>query len=170
MVHGSERSAILAWMTQPAPLVLRPPRDDDAAVAAELDAESLPEALRAHPALGALREVQVRARAASIAAAFPNAETHIVELEGRPVGRLIVAAGADGVHIVEIAVLRSWRRRGVGAALLARLAERFPGMPLTANIFPDNAASLALFAAAGFTLTEGAAQVAARRDNGVIDT
>jgi N-acetylglutamate synthase-like GNAT family acetyltransferase len=73
---------------------------------------------------------------------------------------------------VDIAVSPECRRRGVGAALLARIRAEAGGLPLTARIYPDNGPSLAMFAAAGFRLAQadGSAQVAARWDNTVIDS
>ncbi|GAA0655307.1 GNAT family N-acetyltransferase [Brevundimonas lenta] len=153
-------------------LTLRPPRPDDAPAIAELETAGLPEALRVDPALAPLLAIQARARAASLTSAFPEALNRVAELEGQTVARLITAREADRLHIVDVAVTPSARRRGIGAALLDALKAEAGPAPLTANIFPENHASLALFAAAGFELRheDGSAQVQAHWENDVIDS
>jgi RimJ/RimL family protein N-acetyltransferase len=73
----------------------------------------------------------------------------IVECDGVPGGmlRLDRSTAADRVNI---AVMPAFHRRGIGAAVLELAARLVPGRCLEAEILPENDASLALFARAGY--------------------
>ena len=55
---------------------------------------------------------------ASYGANYPNARFEIVEHAGAPIGRIVTARTPDAVLIVDIALISSWRRRGIGASLV----------------------------------------------------
>src|ERR1700730_9573341 len=55
---------------------------------------------------------------ASYGANYPNARCEIVEHAGAPLGRIVPAPTPDAVLIVDIALISSWRRRGIGASLV----------------------------------------------------
>lgn len=89
-----------------------------------------------------LARVQGVARWQQHAAAYPAAEDHVVELEGRPVGRLLVDRGASVWHVVDVGVLAAHRGRGTGTAVLTHLcadADR-AGSPVTLAVVPGNPA------------------------------
>jgi ribosomal-protein-alanine N-acetyltransferase len=69
----------------------------------------------------------------------------------RLAGYLICARYADVWHIMNIAVDPAWRRRGIGAALMARLIDRAGAdAPYTLEVRPSNAAAIALYERLGF--------------------
>lgn len=115
---------------------------------------------------GPLLEMQLRSRAMMLAHSFPDLRRRVGVVGEEPVAILLTAIRDGALHVVEIATAPQWRRRGVGAALLERIAAeaRASGQDATAHIFITNTASLGLFSSAGFTLTtqDGAAQVIAR--------
>lgn len=52
---------------------------------------------------------------------FPEAEFHIVLLEGEPIGRLYVDRREKEIRLVDIAILPEHRRQGIGSSLLRDL-------------------------------------------------
>jgi GNAT superfamily N-acetyltransferase len=86
---------------------------------------------------------------------YPNAQFQIVEVDGRPVGRLYVDRWADQVRIMDIALLPDQRGRGVGTQLLEQiLAEgRTLSLPVTIHVERLNPA-LRLYERLGFRLEE----------------
>jgi UDP-2,4-diacetamido-2,4,6-trideoxy-beta-L-altropyranose hydrolase len=89
--------------------------------------------------------------------ADPETRIAIAEADGVATGQVRVQRGADGPE-VSIFVDPGRRRSGVALALLAHAAsaaaQLWPGAPLLARVKPGNAASLALFARAGYRLHE----------------
>ena len=90
--------------------------------------------LAALPVDAATREALVRmqfnAQTASYRANYQQARFDIVEIEGQPVGRIVVDAGSgaeDGEPgcIVDFALLPDRQRRGLGSAILAAVLQRF---------------------------------------------
>ena len=92
---------------------------------------------------------------------FPDARFLVVELDGRPVARLVEQDEADAVYVVDIAVVAERRRQGLARALVQDLqaggARR--GRGLRAQVYPDNAASLNLFRGLGFAEADAGVQV-----------
>jgi ribosomal protein S18 acetylase RimI-like enzyme len=86
---------------------------------------------------------------------FPDAHDHIVELEGRAVGRLYVARSEREIRVLDIALLPQFRGRGIGSALLRDLladgAES--GRTVSLHVEPSNPA-LRLYERLGFELVE----------------
>jgi GNAT superfamily N-acetyltransferase len=54
--------------------------------------------------------------------AFPEAAHHIVTWDGVPIGRRMTAPTAEGMHLVDIALLGAYRNRGIGSWLIGQLA------------------------------------------------
>ena len=103
------------------------------------------------PMLENLMSVQFRARALSYGQAHPGAKWLIVENAGEKVGELVVDAGADVLHIVDITLAAQRRRRGLGPAVLrAVLRDMAPGAEARALVDPANAPSRKMFATLGF--------------------
>jgi ribosomal protein S18 acetylase RimI-like enzyme len=154
-------------------------RDADPADADFMEALArihLAENLGAPPGVeaGPLLEMQMRSRAMMLEHSFPDLRQRVGQIGDAPVAVLLTAIRDGALHVVEIATAPRWRRRGVGAALLERVAAeaRAGGQDATAHIFVTNTASLGLFSGAGFTLTAqpGAAQVVARLRTGITVT
>jgi GNAT superfamily N-acetyltransferase len=72
----------------------------------------------------ALCDAQFDAQAAGYRSAWPTAEHHVVCFEGERVGRLVVAADAQGLWLVDILLAPSLRGRGWGRLLVRGLQER----------------------------------------------
>ena len=89
--------------------------------------------------------------------ADPETRISIAEADGAPTGQVRVQCGPEGPE-VSIYVDPARRRGGIALELLAHAAEvasaLWPGSPLLARVKPGNAASLALFARAGYRLRE----------------
>jgi ribosomal protein S18 acetylase RimI-like enzyme len=49
---------------------------------------------------------------------YPNAEFLVIEVDGEPIGRLYVNRGPAVLGVMDIALLRDWRGRGIGSQLL----------------------------------------------------
>ena len=75
---------------------------------------------------------------------FPEAEHSVVVVDGTPAGRLLVERSGNAVHIVDISLLPSFRRCGVGAELVHGLLEEAKAdrVPVTCHVEPGNDARL----------------------------
>ncbi len=77
------------------------------------------------PTLAGLCDQQYDARAAGYGHQFPAAEHLVIELDGEPVGALIV----DGLHdaptivVVDIVIAEQHRHRGIGRRVLAEIVD-----------------------------------------------
>lgn len=99
---------------------LRPERDEDRALLEVLlaDARAVELAHLPVPARADFVRLQVRVRESGWRSAWPGAERLVVELGGRPVGRLVVDRAGEVVHVVDVALLAECRGRGTGTGLL----------------------------------------------------
>jgi ribosomal protein S18 acetylase RimI-like enzyme len=52
---------------------------------------------------------------------FPSAQFDVIELDGKPVGRLYVARSAEEIRLIDIALLPEYRGRGYGSSLMRAL-------------------------------------------------
>lgn len=98
----------------------------------------------------ALLDMQVRSQAANYRAAYPGACFAIIERDGKPCGRLIVAHGPMSC-VVDYALLPDARGIGLGTAVLAAVLARIEG-PVQCRVLEGNRASLAMFRKLGFAL------------------
>ena len=80
---------------------------------------------------------QFDAQARSYRRQYPDASFDLVLAEGKPVGRLYVARGADAVRVVEITLLPSCRQRGWGTLLLRRVIEEAHRLGLPVRLQVD---------------------------------
>ncbi len=129
---------------------LRPEREDTAFLGALFRSaapafDGLPAAVAE-----ALLDMQVRSQAASYRAAYPGAYFAIIERDGKPCGRLIVARGPIS-SIVDYALLPDVRGMGLGTAVLAAVLARIDG-PVQCRVLEGNRASLAMFRKLGFAV------------------
>jgi ribosomal protein S18 acetylase RimI-like enzyme len=51
-------------------------------------------------------------------AQYPDARFDVVELDGAAIGRITTVRRPQTIHLIDIALLPAWQRRGHGAALL----------------------------------------------------
>lgn len=80
----------------------------------------------------------------------PHAETSLITENGEPVGAVTIDRDGPCVHLVEIAVLASRRRRGIASAALRELA-RTSGR-LTVWAWSGNTAAIRLYERHGFSV------------------
>lgn len=66
-----------------------------------------------------LAALQSRARSEGYRTQFPEAEDSLVVVGDDPAGRLLVARRPAAHHVVDIALLRRYRGRGIGTTLMA---------------------------------------------------
>lgn len=108
--------------------------------------------------------VDIDARAAS----WTLEGTLVAVADGEVVGSVHVEASRFGFGELGMAVLREWRGRGVGSALLAAAIEWSRGQSLhklILGVFPHNVAGIALYRKFGF-VEEGRRVRQIRRQNG----
>lgn len=86
---------------------------------------------------------------------YVGAEFMIIEESGKPIGRVYAHATHSEIRLMDIALCRESRSRGIGTALVRALqdeaAER--GVDLTLHVEPDNPAQR-LYQRLGFSLIE----------------
>jgi ribosomal protein S18 acetylase RimI-like enzyme len=99
-----------------------------------------------------LLELQYCAQRQQYQAAFPAADSAVIEIDGVPSGRLLVERRPGEIHVVDIALLPGSRGHGIGAVLLRRLQDEatHAGRRLTLRVARDNAARR-LYDRLGFT-------------------
>lgn len=55
---------------------------------------------------------------------FPDADYHVILVDGHPAGRIWVGSDDTQIRLLDIALLPEFQNRGVGAALLRRLMDQ----------------------------------------------
>ena len=100
----------------------------------------------------ALVELQLTAQRQHYERLHPMSVDEVVELDGRRVGRCWTAESEDGLHLLDLAVSASRRRRGIGRAVLDVLAGRAAvhARPVHLAVWAANADARRLYAAYGF--------------------
>jgi ribosomal protein S18 acetylase RimI-like enzyme len=93
---------------------------------------------------------QVAAVRADRAGRHPDAERLIALDGGAPAGAALLDRDGADLRIVDLGVVASARRRGIGRALLTAVLERAGGRDVVLTVARDNAPARALYAAAGF--------------------
>jgi len=136
------------------PVVVRPeaPSDDDFRLG--LFAQSRPD-LAVLPAevRATLVPMQFRAQTLGYRAQFPAARNEIIELDGRPVGRIVCDRSAGVLYLVDIALLAEMRSKGLGSAILrALMGAAVTGMRL--RVANGNPAARRFYGRLGFVVVE----------------
>jgi ribosomal protein S18 acetylase RimI-like enzyme len=137
-------------------LRLRPEGPQDRAFRFDLFCKSrLPEwdLVRLDPALRQqLMQMQFEAQTKSYAAEFPNARFDIIELEAKPIGRIVVDRPGDQIHIVDQAIVPELRSRGAGSAIMRALMDEAAAadMPVRLVVADANDPSRRLYLRLGF--------------------
>jgi ribosomal protein S18 acetylase RimI-like enzyme len=100
-------------------------------------------------------EQQFRAQDQYYRANYANSTYQVILVDGQPAGRLYVARWPDEIRIMDIALLKAYRGRGVGTHLLTELQHEATaqGKPLRIHVERFNPA-LGLYARLGFRLVE----------------
>lgn len=146
-------------VTVPSPLgdlVLRTEREDDADFRLELFKGSrAPEWYMIQWEPNLLEQImrqQFHAQTGSYAQQFPHARFDIIELDGQPIGRIVVDRPDDQVHLVDLAIAPDRRGRGLGEAILrALMAEaEAAGRPVRLEVASSNDPSMRLYHRLGF--------------------
>lgn len=110
-----------------------------------------------------LLTMQFRAQHQGYKREFPDAKDSIVlhPETGAPMGRLLVDARADALHLVDIALLPSMSGAGIGTSLLEDLKAKAAQsrIPVRLEVRPENPASR-LYSRLGFQIIGGGMQVA----------
>jgi ribosomal protein S18 acetylase RimI-like enzyme len=101
-----------------------------------------------------LLDMQFMAQQQSYRQNYPGARFEIVEVDGVPAGRQVVAQSGGALLLVDVALLVQWRGQGIGSTLLRKLQHqaRGAGLPLRLNVALNNPAE-ALYRRLGFKET-----------------
>jgi ribosomal protein S18 acetylase RimI-like enzyme len=67
--------------------------------------------------------MQYDAQTRNYAQDFPGASHDVIELDGQPVGRLIVDGQSGQIQCVDISLLPQWRNGGIGTAVMRSLLD-----------------------------------------------
>ena len=99
---------------------------------------------------------QFHAQTTSYQAQFPQARFDIIELAGRPIGRIVVDRPGDHLHIIDQAIIPGLRSRGVGSAIMHALMDEAgrAGLPVQLEVADANDPSLRLYLRLGFVTIE----------------
>jgi ribosomal protein S18 acetylase RimI-like enzyme len=140
-------------------LRLRPERDDDLAFRLRLFRDSRPELALLplpSPMLDQVVDFQFRAQTMSYRAQFPRARFDIIELDGAPIGRIVVDRPGSAIHIVDQALTPQYRNRGLGSTIMGALMREAgeAGLPVRLTVAPSNQPSLRLYLRLGFRTVE----------------
>lgn len=103
-----------------------------------------------------LLKQQFQMQQASYVASFPLAKLYIIELHGKPVGKLMVNAGQECLHLIDIALIGEVRSKGYGTALLRALKKWAQQQELHFQLSVDqqNIGAKKLYLRLGFNLVE----------------
>jgi len=138
---------------------LRPERADDRGFRYRLFCESRqPEFALLLPPADYQRVMahQFHAQTIGYEAEFPHARFDIIELDGRPIGRIVVDRPGTMLHIVDQAVVPELRNRGIGTAIMRTLMKeaRRSSIPVQLEVASENDPSLKLYLRLGFVPIE----------------
>jgi ribosomal protein S18 acetylase RimI-like enzyme len=137
-------------------LQMRSEQPDDGAFRFKLFCDSRPAEFALLPldaaGLAQLMRLQFHAQNVTYRAHFPNARFDIIELDRRPIGRIVVNRPGDVVHIVDQAIVPEPRNRGLGTAIMQTLMAEAArgGLPVRLKVASSNAPSMRLYLRLGF--------------------
>jgi ribosomal protein S18 acetylase RimI-like enzyme len=140
-------------------LTLRPERDDDREFRYRLFCGSRqPEFALVFPppVYQQVMAHQFHAQTVGYRTQFPQARFDIVELEGRPIGRIVVDRPGGMVHIVDQAIVPELRGRGIGTAIMRALMDeaRAANLPVQLEVASETDPSAQLYLRLGFVPIE----------------
>jgi ribosomal protein S18 acetylase RimI-like enzyme len=140
-------------------VVLRPATDADRglllAVYASTRVEELDQVAWAPGGREAFLEMQFTAQDREYRRHNPHGSFDVIEVDGRPAGRLYVDRRPGDLRIVDIAVLPGFRNRGIGRRLIEELQEQAAaeGRIVSIHVEAHNRAAV-LYERLGFALAE----------------
>lgn len=146
-------------MSAGAGLTLRPADAADRPFLERVYAESRAEELRPVPWSDAEKDAFLRSQFAAQDAYYrrhyPRCAFFVVERDGRPIGRLYRDDRPDEIRVVDLALLTSERRRGVGGRLLQAVLDEAAaaGLPVRIHVERTNPARR-LYDRLGFQVEE----------------
>jgi ribosomal protein S18 acetylase RimI-like enzyme len=140
-------------------LMLRPERDEDKDFRYRLFCDSRqPEfkLLLAPPVYEQVMAHQFHAQTVSYRNDFPEARFDIVELAGRPIGRIVVDRPGSMLHLVDQAIIPEQRNRGIGTAIMRALMDeaRAANIPVRLEVASENDPTMRLYLRLGFVPVE----------------
>ena len=99
-----------------------------------------------------LMNQQFWAQTETYLARFPEARFDIIELNGEPIGRIVVNRPGDCIHIVDQAISPQLRNQGLGTAVMRSLMEEAAadGLFMTLKVSNANDPSMKLYSRLGF--------------------
>jgi ribosomal protein S18 acetylase RimI-like enzyme len=138
---------------------LRPERDEDRDFRYRLFCDSRqPEFALAFPppVYQQVMTHQFHAQTVSYRNDFPRARFDIIELDGKPIGRIVVDRPGTMLNIVDQAIVPPLRRRGIGTAIMRALMDeaQAAGVPVRLMVASENDPSLRLYLRLGFVPIE----------------
>lgn len=137
-------------------LILRPEREDDQTFRYRLFCQSRPpewDMVQLDPQVREhLMRHQFEAQTKGYRTQFPKARFDIIELDGPPIGRIVVDRPADMIHLVDQAIVAVWRNKGLGTTIMRTLMDeaRERSLPLSLMVGSSNDPSLRLYLRLGF--------------------
>lgn len=86
---------------------------------------------------------------------FLDSEDRIILEDAKPIGRLHVAREKGEVRLVDIAILPTYRGRGIGTKLLEELQDQAmrSGLPLCGSVAKSNLSAVRFYQRLGFVVT-----------------
>ncbi|TFB75342.1 N-acetyltransferase [Cryobacterium glaciale] len=134
--------------------VLRPVQPSDATFLRDLFESSRSDDFAFLPvgARTALIDLQFGAQAAQYRASHPQAEQALITVGGASVGQVFLARLPRAIMLVDITVLDSHRKRGIGTAVIGALIEQADAarLPVHLSVWAQNTAARRLYARLGF--------------------
>lgn len=103
-----------------------------------------------------LADMQYRGLRRQIEADYPAARREVLVADGADAGELVLDRDAARIHVVDIAVARAQRRRGVASAALWSVFDEAGQRPVTLTVWSGNAIALSLYDRFGFAEINGA--------------
>lgn len=141
-------------------LTLRPETQDDLPFRFQLFIRSRPpEWDQVYLPVEQLTEVmnqQFWAQTETYLSRFPEGRFDIIELNGEPIGRIVVNRPGDRIHLVDQAILPQLRNQGLGTAVMRSLMDEAAadGLFMTLKVSNANDPSMRLYSRLGFESVE----------------
>jgi ribosomal protein S18 acetylase RimI-like enzyme len=151
---------VIAISSAQGQLSLRPEREGDDAFRFQLFCESRPAEfalLQLEPAaFEQLMRFQFQAQTMTYRTNFPDARFDIIELDGVPIGRIVVGRSGTAWRIVDQAIAPRQRNRGFGSAIMRAVMDRAAGAGQTVRlkVASTNDPSMRLYLRLGFVPIE----------------
>ncbi len=136
-------------------LTLRPERDEDRDFRYRLFCDlRQPELALVLPpaAFDQIMRLQFQAQTASYKNDFPAAQFDIIELDHRPLGRIVVDRPGHMIYIVDQAIVPEQRNKGIGTTIMRALMHEAAaaGLPVRLKVASQNDPSMRLYERLGF--------------------